>query len=602
MLDFQFYPTPLALAEKAWAKFKNKKVVRILEPSAGTGGLLMGIPEKLRCGGQHSCPVPIDCIEINLTHHSKLRDLGGKNLSRHERTGCYVSNIKIVGMDFLEFGGGANYSHIFLNPPFANGAAHVIKAWDCLFDGEVVAIINAETIRNPYSQERQHLKMLIDLHGDVEFFGSEFQTEDTQRKTSVEIGLVYLCKKVDMTESIVGKVLDGLQKENESVKASRLAEGFEAMQDLMLPTTVIENAVIVFEAAVGTMRDMVKAMAKASYYAGMMSVTMAEHLGGMGAGEIKTSHVESSKDWVMAEMSERYLTLKDSAWTGVLRSADVTSQLSLKARKRLEAEFENIKELEFSVPNIYGFLRGLVENQDSIMRDMVLDVFDTIGRYHSDNVCYYKGWKSNDKQRTCGMRVKTTRFVLPGNMGWGGLSYEGERRLEDFDRVFAMLDGKAKPEIGLVNIFKTNFRDLSDGQRMQTSYFDVRFYPGVGTIHFFARDKVLMDKLNRIVGENRKWLPPAEVNVAKTFWEQYEKSEKFDKELRSEIDAQHKLKIGCRPSAYNHPLRGCTDGEDKLTAIDKALTTVLERHGIAVDFQLGASDGQKSGQLLLLEA
>jgi hypothetical protein len=583
--NFQFYPTPLSLAERAWAKFQNKTVIRLLEPSAGNGDLLKGMPEKLRDGSYNKRAVPIDCIEINMKHHATLRAIG---------------NVKIVGMDFLEFGGGANYSHILLNPPFAEGAAHVIKAWDCLFDGEIVAIINAETIRNPFSKERQHLKRLIDLNGDVEFMASEFETEDTQRKTNVEIALVYLRKKVDMEDSIVGNVLSGLKKENELLKAGRLAEGIEEMQAVMLPTSTIENSVIVFDAAVSTMRELVVAMAKAGYYEGLMSVTMAEHLG----DSLKVSErVVRSTEWVKNEISDRYLKLKDSAWTGILRSSDVTAKLSLKARQRLEAEFENIKELEFTVSNIHGFLLGLAENQGDIFLGMVCDVFDLIGRYHSDNVSYYKGWKSNDKQRTCGMRVKTTRFVLPGNMGWSSLSYEGERRLEDFDRVFAMLDGKAKPDFGLVDVFKTQYSSLSAGERLQTSYFDVRFYPGVGTIHFFARDKVLMDRLNRLVGENRKWLPPAEANVSETFWEQYQKSEKFDKELRSEIDVQHKASFkdgNQRPSQWNHPLRGESDKSQ--AAIDAALNVVLERHGISVDFQLGMSDGCEQEQLLLLAA
>ena len=35
----QFYPTPKALAERAWALFKNRTFTRVLEPSAGDGAL-----------------------------------------------------------------------------------------------------------------------------------------------------------------------------------------------------------------------------------------------------------------------------------------------------------------------------------------------------------------------------------------------------------------------------------------------------------------------------------------------------------------------------------------------------------------------------------
>lgn len=63
-----------------------------------------------------------------------------------------------------------------------------------------VAIINAETIRNPFSQDRQRLCSLIECHGSVEFLQDEF-TDEVERTTSVEIALIYL-------EKIPGQYLD----------------------------------------------------------------------------------------------------------------------------------------------------------------------------------------------------------------------------------------------------------------------------------------------------------------------------------------------------------------------------------------------------------
>jgi len=57
--------------------------------------------------------------------------------------------VAVVGHDFLEFKMGAIYSHIIMNPPFSQGAAHVLHAWHILYDGEIVALLNAETVRNP---------------------------------------------------------------------------------------------------------------------------------------------------------------------------------------------------------------------------------------------------------------------------------------------------------------------------------------------------------------------------------------------------------------------------------------------------------------------
>jgi hypothetical protein len=580
-MDFQFYPTPPELATKAWAKFQNKNFVRILEPEAGSGDLIKAMPWFTK---RNSREVPVDCCEIDFSKHANLREIPG---------------VSIVGFDFMAFGGGSIYSHIIMNPPFAEGASHVLKAWEIIFDGEIVAIINAETLRNPYSRERMQLASLVERFGEVEYIESAFAGDDAERKTEVEIALVYLRKHANLGESIVGTLISDLQAENAKVKAERLAAGFEPMQELAIPSTVIENSVITFNASVTSMRAAVTATARANYYAGMLGETMA-----VLAGETVTTKLASSVAWVKSELARGYLVLKDKAWAGMLRSSQVTSKLSSSAQKRVESEFERIKELEFTVDNIFGFINGMVENQGQIQLDMACDVFDLITRFHTDNLCFYKGWKSNDNQRTCGMRIKTTRFVIPGNESYKGsrnLSFECMNKLADFDKVFAMLDGKSEPDVSLTQIFNTKLEDMCAGERVASSYFETRYYPGAGTIHFFATNKSLVDKLNKLVGEHRKWLPSADAPVAETFWQQYERAEKFDKELRAEIDLRQKNK---RASSWDHPLRGLHHNDERLetnrAALDDALTTVLERNGISVDFQLKGPATPE--QLLLLAA
>jgi hypothetical protein len=590
MNDFQFYPTPLSLAQKAWEKFQNKDFVRILEPSAGNGDLLKGIRGF---GERWFRDLPVDVCEIDISKHATLRSLPG---------------VSVVGMDFMEFGGGAIYSHIIQNPPFAQGVQHVLKAWESLFDGEIVSIINAETLRNPFSRERQHLVRLIEQHGDVEFIEEAFVGDDVQRETKVEIALVYLRKQSNVGEDIVGSVLSGLHEEDEKAQAERLAGGYKQPQELMIPTTAIENYVMTFNAAVRSMRESVIAESRANYYCSLIGSTMAEI-----TSESKTEvAVGTSTDWVKSQIAERYLNLKDRAWANLLRSSNVVSKLSSNGQKRMEAAFNDIKTLEFSVANVHGFLRGLMENQGDIIRQMACDVFDLICRYHTDNVVFYKGWVSNSKHRSFGMRLKKSRFVIPGNMSYSGssnLSYEAERRLADFDRVLAMLDGKDQPDVSLVDVFRRESKALAQGERKSSSYLDVRFYPKAGTIHFFPRSQELMDKLNRLVGEYRQWLPPQTEAPSEAFMRQYNDADRFDKEFREELDAAAREKRGGRPGSYDydHPLRTVwrDESERKSEEILAAMSKVHERHGIKVDDQLQYSSNagvDEKGQQLLIAA
>ncbi|PKD38221.1 hypothetical protein CWO84_23690 [Methylomonas sp. Kb3] len=581
---YQYYPTPEALSRKAWAMFKNQQFARVLEPSAGEGHLLRPGPY------QYGNRLPIDCIEIDIRKHAVLRDEG----------------YAVVGMDFLQFQSGSVYSHIIMNPPFAEGAKHVLKAWEILFDGEIVAILNAETVRNPFSKERQLLLRLIEQHGEVEFLPEMFAGEDAERKTPVDVALVWLKKTSTYEQDILGSILDDLRKDRR--EADDLAGEFHLPHELALPNAFIDNAVLMFNAAVEAARQAVVSEARASRYRTMLGKTLGELSGGGISSED-----DSSSDAVKRTLFKRYRDLKNRAWASILRSTQVTSRLSSTAQKRLESDFEAVKSLEFTVQNIYGFLQGIIDQQGKIQLSMVCDVFDLITRYHSDNTVFYMGWKSNDKHRALGMRIKTTRFVIPGHATesyQNDLSWESQRMLADFDKVFAMLDGKYEAAVRLESVFRNHFHALRTGQRISGSYFDVRYYPGVGTIHFFPSNKALIDRMNRLVGNHRRWLPPAETKAGTGFWQQFDQAEKLDKAFRTEVN-----KHGKRDGRHFHfdpfwavKYGGESERERGNAMLTQAMSTVLANHGIDPDSLLDSDqngvrqldwDGLPDSQLAL---
>ena len=551
----QFYPTPRALARKAWALFQDRGFRRVLEPEAGNGDLAKAAPFW---GNYRGTSRNIDCCELDITRHPALKAEG----------------LPVVGVDFLEMRDGAMYSHIIMNPPFADGASHVLKAWEILWDGEIVAILNAETLRNPFSRERQLLAGIIERHGSCEYLAEAFQDPDTQRKTDVEIALVHLKKTANFQVDIMGAILDNTVRD----RRDRAQEEGRTVgqQDLILPASFIENTVIAYEAAITAAREAVFAQARQHYYEAFLGATLAQR-----NGEAPAETTASSKEFVTKELTERYHQIKDRAWTGILRSSTVLEKLSSAAQRRVESDFETISALEFTISNVYGFLKGIVECQGDIQMDMACDVFDLFTRYHTDNTVFYRGWKSNDRHRTCGMRLKTTRFVLPGHKteSWHrDLGYNSRQVMHDIDKVFAMLDGKTAPATGLETLFASAFEELRSGARKCASYFDVRYYPGTGTIHLFPTNKALVDRLNRIVGRRRQWLPPEDARVSDAFWLQYNQAEKWDKEVRAEIRK-------APSSRWNPPEHGVTSSdtgtrEESSVVVDAALRVTQERHGI----------------------
>lgn len=592
MDDLQFYATPPWLVAKAWSTFKDRDFKRVLEPSAGTGELAMGGLSRDFKGRRYETGTKIDVIEIDLSKHPILRAAG----------------FDVVGLDFLQFESLAGYSHVIGNPPFSAGCAHVLKAFDSLWQGEIVMIINATSIRNPFSAERRRLCQLVSQYGSVEFIADAFIGPEVQRKTAVEVALVHLIKPAEATSDWVGPFIKSLAVAPES------EQEFKLPGELKLPSSFVENQVAAYRAAVRAMREAAKAQAVANHYASRIGLTMAR-MNGQEAADPPPMTGEEIRDALL----QGHENLRDRAWASVLRSTDTLQRLSSKVAKEAEAQFESIRKLDFNETNVRAFLLGIVQSQPQMQIDMALDCFLQVTRHWHENTVFYKGWKSNTKHRACGWRMRTTRFILPGfgTEAWStSLSWDSQRRLADFDLVWAMLDGKTKPEVGLVDLFRTEFTRLKASERLSSSYFDVRYYRQAGTMHLFAREKTLVDRLNRLVGKHKGWLPPADSKSSTAFWKAYESAEKFDAEVHSELMKQRSPSDRHR-HWWDHPARALINSEGRENeqaneALGKAVDAVLEKRGLleAITYEQAAAlrgpandaDRSVNGTLLLTAA
>jgi hypothetical protein len=506
--DLQFFETPAWLVDKAWALFQDHCFARVLDACAGNGAMADGLRRRL----YESTALPtVDCVEIDVRHHPTLRAKG----------------YNVVGLDFQAFDGCALYSHIVMNPPFSCGAKYVLRAWDGLWEGEISAILNAETLRNPYSVERRRLVRLVQQHGSAQYFEDAFRG-----KARVDVALIYLRKPAECNEDWIGPVIEGLRADAEQ------QPGIDLPRELALPASFVEQQVRAFRLAVKAMREAVRAQAVAEIMRARLGRTLAQMAGEDRDAMARETLQNIGGAELRARMSRLYDELKDRAWAGVLRSTDVLARLSRKVQRQAESRFDEISKLEFTASNVWGFLLGLAESQTEIQAEMICDVFDEISRYHSDNVVFYRGWKSNDRHREAGMRIRTTRFILPhhGTESWASSpNWDTTQLLADFDKVFALLDGRSAPEQPMADAFRTRFDELKRGTRISTSYFDLRYYRQAGTIHFFPTRPDLIDRLNRTVGAMRKWLPPENAEGAKMFWTAYEAAEKMDRAVRAAV-------------------------------------------------------------------
>lgn len=252
-----FYPTPRELADKLLEGVDWSAIDSVLEPSAGKGDLIKAVSRSM---GYHAS-MDVDAIEIDpalraaLTatfsedHKQSLferrnelssiknawryyqglpeeyrasRFPGGPPteftpaLEREEKENeVSISEVDHVAVhvihdDFLSFSTEKRYGLIVMNPPFANGVEHLEKAiaLQARYGGEIRCILNAETLRNPYTFRRQMLmRRLEELNAIIEYVEDAFS--DAERTARGDVALISV--KLP-TPELKSNIFDRLQK------------------------------------------------------------------------------------------------------------------------------------------------------------------------------------------------------------------------------------------------------------------------------------------------------------------------------------------------------------------------------------------------------
>jgi 16S rRNA A1518/A1519 N6-dimethyltransferase RsmA/KsgA/DIM1 with predicted DNA glycosylase/AP lyase activity len=143
-MNKDFYPTPEILAIKMVSKIDWRNTHLVLEPSAGKGDLIEAIEKHAKIRSYNK-KIKIKAIEIENDLQGILRNKG----------------ITVIDSDFLKYNGLDQFDAIVANFPFSDGDKHLMKAIDIMYSGQIVALINAETIKNPYSRQRKELTRFL---------------------------------------------------------------------------------------------------------------------------------------------------------------------------------------------------------------------------------------------------------------------------------------------------------------------------------------------------------------------------------------------------------------------------------------------------------
>lgn len=468
--DAEFFPTPAAVIYQMLGKI-SKSASHFLEPSAGKGNIAEAIKTRHRYAN-------VDCIEQSPDLAAILTEKG----------------FPVVGYDWLEYPGVCYYDAIVMNPPFSNGDDHLLRAWDFLHDGEIVCLLNEETIKNPHTAARKRLAGIIEANGEVEFVGDCFSRGE--RKTGVNVALVYLKKKSD------DDAIDLWARTSEEKEANPDIGGD---QNMLAIRDNLGNMQHYYDQANEHMLKAFQHIRKAAVY---MQANGGKEVDCSKILPLALSNVNNAR----AEFAKAH---RRAAWFNVFEKMDFRKWLDKKQTDEFVRDIERNGNVPFTKENIKGTLENVYLQRKTLFEKSVANVFDELTKFFNGNTNHTEGWKTND-----GYKVNQ-KIIFPYGCRFedkfgGNFSmqyYGGQIDIyNDLDRILCVLDGKDFAECHRIwDAMDNKFRILGHDVKApfdnttESRYFEIKFFKK-GTVHLVFKDKHLWERFNVTAAKGKNWI------------------------------------------------------------------------------------------------
>ena len=533
----QFYPTPPSVAEKMLAGVEFDYIRSVLEPSAGKGDLIQALMRvylvrSWRHGGRE---LDIDACEIDpylrqiLKYNfseEKKREIWNerepldrmlssdrtqaqtirRNQLENEADMISKANLHIVHDDFLTYHTYKRYQLILMNPPFADGDKHLLKAIEMQRKGGmVICLLNAETIRNPYTATRQLLKRQLDEIGAEVTFVEDAFSRDAERRASVDVAIIKITVPIP-TEA----------EESTFWERMKRAQETEVIQDAEIHDLVagdyIERAIQYYNTEVAATMALVREyMALIPY--------MSRKLNPKESYEktpILTLTV-GDDNYIRGFDLNKYLrTVRLKYWSALMDNEEFTGKLTSELQKTYRENVSRMADYEFSAFNIKQIAVEMNASITKGVKEAIIDLFEKMTAEHSwypecsQNIHYFNGWATN-KAHKVGKKVILPTYVFEYSYATSGREFckrTAYAVISDLEKVFDYLGGK-RPE-GYDLSARLAWAEGGPLRNVELAYFKVDFFKK-GTIHikFLPEAMPLVDRLNIYAAKNRNWLPPS---------------------------------------------------------------------------------------------
>lgn len=523
-----FYPTPDYLVEEMVKDLDFRLIKSVLEPSAGKGDILEGLKkrseQRCSCWYSDNINLDIDCIEKD----PNLRQILKGN------------NYRVVHDDFLSYSTMKLYDLIIMNPPFSDGCKHLLKALDMQRrnGGAIICLLNAETLLNPYTKERQVLNGLLNTyHADVKYIRNAFLK--AERKTNVNIAIIKVQLPEVKRESVI---INNLRKATEQSEYENVSTATQIAEKDFLKAIVKQ-----YEMEVKAGIQLIK-----EYHA--MAPYILRCFGkDRDTGEtIQTGECVLSlnigKD--MASINGYVRVIREKYWSALFHNPNFVGQLTGNMQREYQNKIHDLRNYEFSLYNIYELKSDIQQKVVVSIENTIVDLFDELSHKYSyydetgNNIHYYNGWKTNKAW------IINKKVIIPLNAfksySWNNdfcpSQYDVLTKLQDIEKCFNYLDGGLTESVDLRNAIKKAETERQT-KNIDLKYFKITFYKK-GTCHIQFKNMELLKKFNIFGSQHKGWLPPGYGK------KRYEQMDQEEQQVIDEFEGKEEYQKVCANIKY----------------------------------------------------
>ena len=490
-LPNEFYPTPPELVAKMIShEFIKEKFETILEPSAGKGDLidfLLLAKDYLNEGGycraiyDKDFSMPYETVIDGVINRFVLPDFkkGKRSKKYNEKVDCIEADsnfcailrgkeYRVYNDDFLKWDDDKHYDLIIMNPPFSNGDEHLLKAISIAekTGSKIICLLNAETIKNPYSNKRKLLVNTLEKYNaEIKYVQDAFK--NAERKTGVEVAIVRV--EIPAPFRRKSRIWEELEQNDididEPISTSEIVSADDPLR----------MAVKLYKRELEAGKKLIEEYLALKPY--LTSTFENEDTPSYMRGCLLT--LSSGKNGV--NWNEYLYSLRYKYWYQLLHNPAFMNNLTSNLREEYYSMISEFAHKDFSLKNIYDVKMDIISRTAKGIEDKIVSMFESLSYQYSmdaaGNVHYFNGWKSNSAFKI------NKKVVIPyvAAWEWGKLEYyhysdrSVYKKLDDLEKCLAFLqigESEYVYDIDLSHQLKV-YQEQQITRKMQFRYFEV---------------------------------------------------------------------------------------------------------------------------------